>query len=82
MPGPVSDSFDPEFSTAANAGDVSEAIKAVRDQITAKVFRGDQTLKYIVGVVHGKAGRLTAMSLSEKDWRVIRFCLNRALDSI
>ena len=82
MPGPVSDSYDPEFSTGANAGDVREAIKVVRDTITSKVFNGDDALKNIVQVVHGKGGRLHAGPLSEKDWRIIRFCLNRALESI
>ena len=79
-PGPVSDSYDPEFGTGANAADVREAIKAATEKIAFAANLGD--LKNIVQVVHGKAGRLTGITFSEKEWRVIRFALNRALESM
>ena len=82
MPGPVSDSYDPEFSTGERAGYVCEAITEVRDKITKTVFKGDDSLKNIVQVVLGKGGRLYAGPLTEREWRIIRFCLNRALESI
>ncbi len=78
MPGPVSDSYDPEFSTGSNASDVRDAIKAVRDIIGKDLGE----LQDIVQVVHGRAGALKAVTLTEKQRRVVRFALNRALESI
>jgi hypothetical protein len=82
MPGPVSDSYDPEFGTAANAEAVATEIQYARNLITQLVFGGDEKLKNIIQIVHGKSGEMTSMRLSEKQWRVIRFALNRALESL
>ena len=79
MPGPVSDSYDPEFSTGANADDVRDAIKDIVDQLGK--YLGPE-LKYIVSVAQGPEGKRTKFALSERDMRVIRFGLNRALESI
>lgn len=81
MPGPVSDSFDPEFGTGSNAHDVRVAIKDVVAKLERSVLK-DKPVKNILTVVHGKAGALHAGPLSEREWRVIRFCLNRGLESI
>lgn len=78
MPGPVSDSYNPEFSTEANAEDVRDAIISVRGFIDLDLGE----LKNIVSVVHGKPGEINQVSLSEKQRRVIRFALNRALETI
>jgi hypothetical protein len=48
MPGPVSDSYDPEFSTSDRATRVREAIMQQRDSITQ--ILGEQLL-HIVSVV-------------------------------
>ena len=81
MPGPVSDSYDPEFGTGTNAEDVTGAIEAVRDRISV-ALRG-APLKDIVEVVHGRAGPLSpGMHFYERELRVLRFALNRALESI
>ena len=77
-PGPVSDSYDPEFSTGENARDVRDAIMRARDRVA--VGLGEP--KNIVAVVHGQAGPFKAVKLSERERRVIRFALNRALESI
>lgn len=79
MPGPVSDSYDPEFGTGANAEDVREAIKGIVDRI-GNVLGSE--LKSIVTVAQGPDGKQTKWLLSERDMRVIRFGLNRALESI
>lgn len=79
MPGPVSDSYDPEFSTAANAEDVHTAIQEVVDKIGRRL--GSQRHD-IVGVVHGKPGKRHTLQLSERELRVIRFALSRAQESI
>ena len=79
-PGPVSDSYDPEFSTGQNASDVREAMQEVVDAIGARIG-GD--LRNIVEVVHDVSrGPTYRMHLSENMLRVIRFGLNRAMESI
>ena len=79
MPGPVSDSYDPEFGTGANASDVIDAIEDIVGRISK--FLGPE-LKEIVGVVHGIQGARTKLSFSEQELRIIRFSLNRALETI
>lgn len=80
MPGPVSDSYDPEFGTGLNAHDVREAIGSVRKKISTAI--GTDELKNIVELVHGKGGRLHGVTLSERELRIIRFCLDRSVESI
>ena len=79
MPGPVSDSYDGEFSTASNKQDVYDAIEAVRDRIGKPL---GPALKNIVSVVHGPKGELHQFRFTEQELRVLRFGLNRALESI
>jgi hypothetical protein len=79
MPGPVSDSYDPEFGTGANAADVAEAIQGVIDRAT-EVLGEDR--KYIVEVAQGEPGRIIEATLTERDWRIVRFGLTRALETI
>jgi len=79
MPGPVSDSFDPEFTTRANAADVVEGIEEARN-IIGKTL--GEELKEIVGVAQGPQGKSVSIRLTERQRRLIRFGLNRALESI
>ena len=85
MPGPVSDSYDPEFSTGANATVVREGIMEQRDRIT-KIL-GDKLL-YIVDVAEDRFDHTLPkryqikMNFTERELRLIRFALNRAIDSI
>lgn len=79
MPGPVSDSYDPEFGTGANAADVAEAIRDLIDRATQHL--GEER-KNIVEVAQGETGRTISTNLTERDWRIIRFGLTRALDTI
>jgi hypothetical protein len=79
MPGPVSDSYDPEFGTGANASDVKQAIEAVVDRMTS--YLGPE-LKAIVTVAQGPHGKANRLWLNEREMRVIRFGLNRALETI
>jgi len=81
MPGPVSDSFDPEFGTGENADFVRTAIEAVR----TRVCRGlPDELRNIVEVAREgpRRGKRLAVLLTENERRVLRFALNRALESI
>lgn len=79
MPGPVSDSYDPEFGTGENAALVRENIQQQVDRLSPLL--GER--KNILDVVKGRAGeRLSGIRLTERDARVIRFALERALESI
>jgi hypothetical protein len=57
----VSDSYDPEFGTGANAQDVHDALEAVRDMLAAPL---PKELRNIVELAHegprGKAAHLSA----------------------
>jgi len=79
MPGPVSDSYDPEFGTGANAADVREGIGSVIYDV--KQMLGPE-LKDIVEVAQSKDTKLLRLRLSERRWRLVRFGLLRALESI
>jgi len=85
MPGPVSDSYDPEFSTGARATAVREAIMEQRDRITNVL--GDKLLP-IVDIAeddfdHTLPNNFTKRFVfNERELRVIRFALNRAIETI
>lgn len=81
MPGPVSDSCDPEFSTGDNSRAVKSAMADVYDFITTNVFRGEGP-RFILDVVNGEPGTLLTGALSERQWRIIRFALERAGESV
>ena len=83
MPGPVSDSYDPEFGTAAVAEEVADGIREVISK--ADLLLGPKLLN-IVEVVRSEAGviprKKLPTTLTEREWRIIRFGLRRALESI
>lgn len=78
MPGPVSDSYDPEFGTAANAHEVREALEAVVKQIDA--YLGSR--EYILDVVRREKSPLSRLPLSERDLRLLRFAADRAMETL
>ena len=81
MPGPVSDAYDPEFGTAANAAEVHEAIRKLRDRASDAL--GTEELKNILEVARGKNGKdKTLLIRNERELRILRFALNRAMESI
>lgn len=80
MPGPVSDSYDPEFGTGENADEVRMAVEGVREIISEAI--GDPTLRDIVQVAAGPPGAAHDLRFSERQLRVMRFALNRALESL
>lgn len=79
MPGPVSDSRDPEFGTGANRHDVEDAIRHVVTLIGNEL---GPTLKNIVEVVNDPEGPTSRLRFNERELRVIRFGLNRALEDL
>jgi hypothetical protein len=85
MPGPTSDSYDPEFGTGANAYDVADAIRSIRNRISSEII-ADDTLLNIVDLVHAKDAedrkQYRDLWMDVREWRILRFALNRALESL
>lgn len=79
MPGPMSDAYDPEFSTQANADRIAGAIQDAVDRIGIEI---GLELQYILDVIDGEPGPKHRIAFSERELRVIRFALNRALETI
>jgi hypothetical protein len=80
MPGPVSDSYDPEFGTGHNAGIVRDGVTEVRDVIGRLI--GDPALKDIVDVCESSSPGHRNCKFTERELRIIRFAMNRALESL
>jgi hypothetical protein len=79
MPGPVSDSFDPEWGTTANGELVRESIQEMHG-VLGKII-GLPPLP-ILDVVTREPGPLLAAELSETQWRILRFACERAAESV
>lgn len=81
MPGPVSDSYDPEFGTSQNAQDVRDALIGVRDSIRNLI---GSELKYIVDIAQSvdDKNEIALAYFTERELRLIRFAINRALEDI
>lgn len=80
MPGPVSDSYDPEWSTTANAAEIEDALSEVYDRISG--ILGGRAPLYVLDLVRSDLPTPISATLSEREWRVIRFALERAQESI
>ena len=79
MPGSISDSYDPEFGTSANSSDINEAVQRMHS-VLGNVIGSPP--KFIVEVVHGDDGDKITASLSEKEWRILRFACERSQESL
>lgn len=81
MPGPVSDSYDPEFGTGSNAGEIREAIQEIRDNIGNML---GSKLMHILDVVRmdESEGKTFDMTVSERELRIVRFMTERSLETI
>ena len=73
-PGPVSDSYDPVFSTWANRDEVRAALQEVIGDVVD--CRLGSELKWILDVVRGPRGKSFVLRLNERQLRLIRFALN------
>ena len=81
MPGPVSDSYDPEWGTAANGDKIKEALRATYQRVSTFALESRPPI-WIMELVDMDLPKMHGAMLSEKDWRLIRFALERACDSI
>jgi len=83
MPGSISNSYDPEWGTAANGQEIIQEL----DDLYAKVstILGDKPPIYILDLVRqhfDPRKPLIGCQMTEKEWRIIRFALERARESI
>jgi len=79
-PGPASDSYDPEFGTTHNKLDVSDAIQEVDDHITKWLGPGLLNIHEVALDSNGR--QLPTIRLSERQWRIVRFALRRAKETL
>ncbi len=77
MPGPVSDSYDPVWGTAANADVVRDALKKVRDKLAANIGGPP---KFILDVARQSNGVFQTYIFSERELRLLRFAIGVALE--
>jgi hypothetical protein len=80
MPGPVSDSYDPEWGTASNADEIKEALDEL--YIRLDIVLGNSKPMFIIDLVRADLSSLIQAVLTEHDWRLLRFAVERAKDSI
>jgi len=82
MPGPVSDSYDPEWGTREVAGNIDKALKYMYRKVS-KTLGGSRPI-YIRDLVemHDELNEPITETLTEWEWRMLRFALERAQESI
>lgn len=80
MPGPMSDSYDPEWGTSSNAATISEALQEVYDKVSDLV----ENVKplFILHLLDQEYPQPITATLTTKEWRIIRFALERAKESL
>jgi hypothetical protein len=87
MPGPISDSFDGELGHKAAAEVITGALAEMYNKVS--VVLGNMPPKRIVDVILGedceegsRNGGFLVGCFTEREWRIIRFALERAGESI
>lgn len=80
MPGPVSDSYDPEWGTSSNADRIREALSAVYGTVSG-ILKHSQPFNIMKLLDTDLPTPITA-TLTENQWRMIRFALERAEESV
>ena len=79
MPGPVSDSHDPERGTAANRHEIAEGLHWMHERLEDCIGAPPQ---YILDVVRGEDGPMQTISLSRKQLRILSFACATAEESL
>lgn len=80
MPGPISDSYDPEFGTAGNVAQINDALRTMYLRLTG--ILGGVPPRLIVDLVRDELPTPIAATLTEKEWRLLRFAIERARESL
>lgn len=84
MPGPVSDSFDPEWTTSDNRDAIEEALKRVYGRLSRVLDNAEPV--HAIALAHdyhdSGAGGMRNLTLGEREIRLCRFAIERAIDSL
>ena len=82
MPGPVSESYDPEWGTSAVADEITDALSTVYDRVTGILGgRAPIQIQYLASKQDTLTRPISA-TMTEWEWRIIRFALERSEESI
>lgn len=83
MPGPVSDSYDPEWGTAETADEIVGALQTMYERVSLILNDKEPIdIRRLAGMADKLTNQTLPMSLTEWEWRMIRFALERAIDHI
>jgi hypothetical protein len=80
MPGSVSDSYDPEWGTSANGDRIRESLDVMYEKVSS--ILQDSVPLYILRLLDKDMPDEITTTLTEKEWRLIRFALERARESL
>lgn len=80
MPGEISASYDPEWGTSTQRDEIAESLGDVYE--TVSDILGGRPPMDIRKLVHADAPGLIDGQLTEKEWRLIRFAIERAKESL
>ena len=80
MPGSVSDSYDPEWGTGENSDTIRNAMLDMHCKLSD--ILGGMPPMYILDLVQAELGNPITATLTEKQWRLLRFACERAAESI
>lgn len=82
MPGPVSDSYDAEWCTGDNKDMIDDALEAMYQRVSW--ILDDRPPIFILELVAALSehDEIITAALTEGQWRVIRFALERARDGL
>lgn len=78
-PGPVSDSYDPEWGTSYNSMLIDEALEGMHRKLGELI---GSPPRFILEVVLDEAGGAMTATFTEQEWRILRFACERARESI
>jgi hypothetical protein len=81
MPGPVSDSYDPEWGTGSNRDKIAGALKTMHG-VVGIILSNSPPVNVLDLVRPNALPQPITATLTEKQWRLIRFALERAKDSL
>lgn len=79
MPGPVSESYDSEWGTSSNAHALKENLTEMHKHLSEII---KDKPKYILNVIDGQPGPNITATLTEQQWRILRFACERAEENI
>lgn len=80
MPGPISDSYDPEWGSGSHRERIRNELNSVYVKVSTILLNNPPI--FIGDLVTRELPEKIQAELSEKDWRLIRFALERAGESL